>query len=201
MSTFDSLAMTDYNEDYKLLFIIADGIIKGEGNSQTTPEIILSMLERDPNWPEAVSFPYLAVAEGSKQLNYAKVYVAWYNHKGRSVPTILIVKVGAPSEASSAKPGNRGKRDSQIMLMRFLERITFNERLCPFEYDLFQKMHYLMGVTPDNFEIVLMVDADTKVAPDSLARMVACMVRDPLVMGLCGETRISNKCATYVILI
>jgi chitin synthase len=190
--------MTDYNEDFKLLFIVADGLIKGSGNTETTPDIILSMLERDPNWPEPVAFPYTAVAEGSKLLNYAVVYVAWYNHKGRSIPTILIVKTGAPSEANSAKPGNRGKRDSQIMLMRFLERVTFNERMNPFEYDLFQKMHYLMGVTPDHFEIVLMVDADTKVAPDSLARMVACMARDPTVMGLCGETRIGNKSDTYV---
>ncbi|KAI8914282.1 chitin synthase-domain-containing protein [Gorgonomyces haynaldii] len=197
-NTFDSLAMTDYNEDFKLLFIVADGIIKGSGNTETTPDIILSLLERDENWPEPMAFSYQAVGEGSKALNYAKVYVAWYNHQGRSVPAILIVKVGAPSEANAAKPGNRGKRDSQIMLMRFLERVTFNERLCPFEYDLFQKMHYLMGVTPDHFEIVLMVDADTKVAPDSLARMVACMARDPLVMGLCGETRIANKSDSYI---
>lgn len=197
-TTFNSLAMTDYNEDFKLLFIVADGIITGSGNSETTPDIVLSMLEQDPNWPAPIPFMYMAVGEGSKQLNYARVHVAWYNHNGRSVPTILIVKTGTPEEASGAKPGNRGKRDSQIMLMRFLERITFNERLCPFEYDLFQKMHYLMGVTPDHFEIVLMVDADTKVAPDSVARMVACMKRDPLVMGLCGETRIGNKTDSYV---
>ena len=197
-STFDSLALTDYNEDYKLLFVVADGIVTGANNSNTTPEIILSMLERDPNWPDPIAFPYVAVASGSRQLNYAKVYVAWYNHKGRSVPTILVVKTGNPGEINSPKPGNRGKRDSQIILMRFFEHVTFNERLSPLEYDLFQKIHYLMGVTPDKFEIVLMVDADTKVASDSLARMVACMVRDPLVMGLCGETRIANKSESYV---
>ncbi|KAI8914281.1 chitin synthase 1 [Gorgonomyces haynaldii] len=197
-NTFESLAMTDYNEDFKVLFVVADGLVKGSGNTRTTPEICLSLLELDPNWPEPEPFAYQAVASGSKALNYAKVYVAWFNHQGRSVPTILVVKVGAPSEATAAKPGNRGKRDSQIMLMRFLERITVQERMCPFEYDLFQKFHYLMGVTPDHFEIVLMVDADTKVAPDSLARMAAVMASDPLVMGLCGETRIANKSDSYI---
>lgn len=63
---------------------------------------------------------------------------------------------------------------------------------------MFLKMNYLMGIPPDCFEIVLMVDADTKVAPDSLARMVASMVRDPSVMGLCGETRIANKHDSWV---
>jgi chitin synthase len=194
--TFDSLANTEYNEDFKMLLIIADGMITGAGNGKSTPELILDMLELDPNWEEPEALSYLAVAEGSKQLNMAKVYVGWYNLDEKSVPTILIVKCGSPNETS--KPGNRGKRDSQMIMMRFLERITFNHRLCPLEYELFQKIHYLMGVTPDLFQIVLMVDADTKVAPDSLARMVACMVRDPDVMGLCGETRIGNKNDSWV---
>jgi chitin synthase len=47
-------------------------------------------------------------------------------------------------------------------------------------------------------EIVLMVDADTKIAPDSLGRMVNAMRRDPSVMGLCGETRIANKRDSWV---
>jgi chitin synthase len=194
--TFDSLANTEYNEDYKVLLIIADGKITGAGNSKSTPELILDMIELDPNWENPEALSYLAVAEGSKQHNMAKVYVGWYNVGDKSVPTVLIVKCGCPHETT--KPGNRGKRDSQMILMRFLERITFNHRLCPLEYDLFQKMHYLMGVTPDFFQIVLMVDADTKVAPDSLARMVACMLRDPSVMGLCGETRIGNKNDSWV---
>lgn len=194
--TFDALAETDYNEDFKLLLIIADGIIKGHGNDKSTPDLILDLLEIDTNWLEPEALSYLAVADGAKQHNKAKVYAAWYNHQGRSVPTILIVKTGLASETQ--KPGNRGKRDSQMILMRFLERITFNQRLCPLEYDLFLKMNYLMGTPPDFFEIVLMVDADTKVAADSLARMVACMVSDPTIMGMCGETRIGNKYDSWV---
>jgi len=42
------------------------------------------------------------------------------------------------------------------------------------------------------------VDADTKVYPDSLARMIACMSRDPYIMGLCGETKIANKGDSWV---
>eukprot|EP00842_Homolaphlyctis_polyrhiza_P005991 jgi/Hompol1/6393/HPOL_004969-RA len=198
-TTFDSLALTDYSEDNKVLFIVADGLIKGSGNSDTTPQLIINMLELDGNWsqdPEALS--YVAVGEGARAHNMAKVYVGWYSHLDRVIPTILIVKCGTESEATAAKPGNRGKRDSQMILMKFLQHVTLDEPMTPLEYDLFQKLHYLMGVTPDVFEIVLMVDADTKVAPDSLARMVACMVRDPRVMGLCGETRIANKTESWV---
>ncbi len=127
-----------------------------------------------------------------------KTYSTNLTIQGRSVPTILIVKTGTDDEASTPKPGNRGKRDSQMILMRFLQKVNFNERMCPLEYELFQKIHYLMGVPPDRFEIVLMVDADTQVASDSLARMVACMSDDPKLMGLCGETRIANKSESWV---
>ena len=74
----------------------------------------------------------------------------------------------------------------------------FDEPMTPLEYDLFTKISKLMRVTPDRFEIVLTVDADTHIEPDSLSRMVAVMVRDPLVMGLCGETRIMNKSESWV---
>lgn len=107
--------------------------------------------------------------------------------------------------------------------MDFLSKLMFDEGLTPHQFDLFTKWSHIMTtingntkrVTPDNFEIILMVDgrckmsrncshlshplchpnnaADTKVMPDSLSRMVAVMQRDPTVMGLCGETRISNK--------
>lgn len=111
---------------------------------------------------------------------------------------ILIVKCGNPDEQGKPKPGNRGKRDSQLILMNFFSRVTYNDRMTPLDYDLFQKITYLMGVTPDYFELVLMVDADTKVYSSSLRLLVNCMVNDNLIMGLCGETKIANKRDSWV---
>jgi cellulose synthase/poly-beta-1,6-N-acetylglucosamine synthase-like glycosyltransferase len=39
---------------------------------------------------------------------------------------------------------------------------------------------------------------DAQVFPDSLTRMVSCMVHDEEIMGLCGETKIANKAETFV---
>jgi chitin synthase len=58
---------------------------------------------------------------------------------------------------SDKKPGNRGKRDSQLILMNFFSRVTYNDRMTPLDYDLFRKTQVLMGVTPDYFEVCLMV--------------------------------------------
>ncbi|KAG0171061.1 hypothetical protein DFQ28_010565 [Apophysomyces sp. BC1034] len=198
-ATVESLSVTDYPDDRKLLFLIADGIITGSGETMSTPDMCLSLVTFDN---EAMKNPepkaYLAVANGAKQYNCAKVYAGHYVCKGHKVPMILVIKCGNPDEQDKPKAGNRGKRDSQLILMNFFSRVTYNDRMSPLDYELFQKVHYLMGVTPDYFEIVLMVDADTKVYPSSVRLLVNCMVNDNLIMGLCGETKIANKRDSWV---
>lgn len=78
---------------------------------------------------------------------------------GHRTPTIIVVKCGMPQEANEKKPGNRGKRDSQLILMNFFLRVTYNDRMTPLDFDLFRKIWTLMGVTPDYFEVVLMVSS------------------------------------------
>jgi chitin synthase len=50
-------------------------------------------------------YSYIAVASGAKQHNMGKVYCGHFVHKGRRVPTVVVVKCGTPAEASEKKPG------------------------------------------------------------------------------------------------
>ncbi|GBE77344.1 Chitin synthase 3 [Sparassis crispa] len=206
-TTLDSLATTDYPNSHKIILIIADGNVKGAGNTMTTPEICLTMMKEcivPPNEVEPHS--YVAIADGHKRHNMAKVYAGYYDYddatversKQQRVPVVLVAKCGNPLEANDAKPGNRGKRDSQIVLMGFLQKVMFDERMTTFEYEFFNSIWRVTGISPDRYELVLCVDADTKVFPDSLSRMVSCMVHDYEIMGLCGETKIANKAETWV---
>ena len=111
---------------------------------------------------------------------------------------VVVAKVGNSLEANDPKPGNRGKRDSQIMLMAFLQKVMFDERMTKFEYEFFNSVWRVTGLSSDRYELVFCVDADTKVFPDSLTRMVSCMVVDVEIMGLCGETKIANKADNFV---
>ncbi|CAG8538570.1 9375_t:CDS:2 [Funneliformis mosseae] len=196
--TCESMAATDYPDDRKLLFLICDGIIIGSGNDKSTPDICIDLMEVEPEFENPQPQSYVAVAAGSKQHNMAKVYAGFFRWKDRRIPMVTVVKCGGPEEQGKPKPGNRGKRDSQLILMNFFSRVTYNDRMCALDYDLFRKIHHLMGVTPDFFEIVLMVDADTKVYPNSLRLLINCMCNDPLIMGLCGETKIANKRDSWV---
>ncbi|KAG9293777.1 hypothetical protein G9A89_019114 [Geosiphon pyriformis] len=201
-TTLDSLAGTDYSDEHKLLFVIADGDITGSDNDRSTPQICKDLLEPQfPELDEPEFVSYSAIGDGKKQHNMAQVYTGYYNVNNHRVPMCLIIKSGTPEERKGAKAGNRGKRDSQLILMSWLSHVYFNERMSRLEFDLFQKVRGLTGVTPDKYEMVLMVDADTLVKPDSVSHMVAAMERDPKVMGLCGETKIANKTASWVSMI
>jgi chitin synthase len=85
--------------------------------------------------------------------------------------------------------------------MSFVQKVMFDERMTAFEYEFFNSLWRVTGVSPDRYETVLMIDADTKAFPDSISRMNACMVHDPEIMGLCGETKIANKAETWVTMI
>src|ERR1700761_1304561 len=142
--------------------------------------------------PEDVqAFSYVAVASGSKRHNMAKIYSGFYDYgddshiavdKQQRVPMMVVVKCGTPDEEKKSKPGNRGKRDSQIILMSFLQKVMFDERMTELEFEIFNGLLKITGMSPDFYEMVLMVDADTKVFPDSLTNMVGPMVRDPEIM-------------------
>ncbi|KAH8922053.1 glycosyltransferase family 2 protein [Atractiella rhizophila] len=209
-TTLDSLATTDFPNSHKLILVICDGMVKGSGNKMTTPEIVLTMMKEFvvPK-DEVEAHSYVAIADGHKKHNMAKVYAGFYDYdngtvernKQQRVPIVLVAKCGNPLEAHEAKPGNRGKRDSQVLLMTFLQRVMFDERMTRFEYEFFNSIWRCTGVSPDHYQLILMVDADTKVFPDSLTRMVACMVKDVEIMGLCGETKIANKTETWVTMI
>ncbi|KAL5523985.1 CHS1_2 [Sanghuangporus baumii] len=198
-TTLDSISRTNYADERKLLFVVADGMITGAGEKRSTPDICVSLLDADPRFGDPMPMSYIAVGSGKKRENRAMVYAGHYTVAGRRTPAIVVVKCGTEQEAQTdKKPGNRGKRDSQLILMNFFSRVTYNDRMSPLDFDLFRKVHILMGVTPDYFEVCLMVDADTKVYPESLKALVNCMHHDPLIMGVCGETRIANKRQSWV---
>ncbi|ORX53443.1 hypothetical protein BCR36DRAFT_582263 [Piromyces finnis] len=196
--TIDSLAYLEYDDKRKLIFIISDGMIIGSGNDRPTPRIVLDHMGIDPEIdPEALW--YDSVGTGTNQVNMAKVYSGLYEYEGHPVPFIVVVKVGTYRETS--RPGNRGKRDSQMILMRYLHNVHHNYPMTPLELELYHQMKNVIGVDPSFYEYILMVDADTVVMQDSLNMLISSMVRDSKIMGICGETRLANEKESWVTMI
>lgn len=218
-NTLDSLCKQVYGYDHKLIIVISDGEITGSGNDMSTPDTVLDLSDVDRN-VEPKS--YVSLTHGSKRYNRAKVYAGYYHvkevvHKtsrgwfgmrreeGTEEKTyktriLIINKCGNPTE--TFKAGNRGKRDSQVILMSFFSKLIYGDRMSELDFEIYRKMKLLMPhIEPEDFECILMVDADTIVRPDALERMVEVFESDPKVIGICGETMILNKFESWVTMI
>ena len=194
----DSAARMKYDDKRKLLVIVCDGMIIGQGNDRPTPRIVLDILGVNETVdPEPLSFESLG--EGMKQHNMGKVYSGLYEVQGHIVPFMVVVKIGKPSEVS--RPGNRGKRDSQMVIMRFLNRVHYNYPMSPLELEMHHQIRNIIGVNPTFYEFMLQIDADTVVAPDSASRMVAAFLHDTRLIGICGETALSNAKSSFTTMI
>jgi chitin synthase len=194
----DSAARMRYDDKRKLIVVICDGMIIGQGNDRPTPRIVLDILGVSETVdPEPLSFESLG--EGMKQHNMGKVYSGLYEVQGHIVPFLVVVKIGKPSEVS--RPGNRGKRDSQMLLMRFLNRVHYNLPMNPLELEMHHHIRNIIGVNPTFYEFLFQIDADTVVAQDSATRMVAAFLNDSKLIGLCGETALTNAKASIVTMI
>jgi chitin synthase len=188
----DSLTALQYDNKRKLIFVICDGMIVGGGNDRPTPKIVLDILGVDPKM-DPPALPCKSLGQGSEQLNYGKVYSGLYEYEGNVVPYIVVVKVGKESEQRKSKPGNRGKRDTQVLLMQFLNRVHHRSPMSPLELEMFHQINNVIGVDPELYEYCLMVDADTTVREDSLNRLVAACAADAKIAGICGETSLQNE--------
>lgn len=194
----DSCARMKYDDKRKLIVIICDGMIIGKGNDRPTPRIVLDILGVSENVePESLSFQSLG--EGNKQHNMGKVYSGLYEVQGHIVPFMVVVKIGKPSEVS--RPGNRGKRDSQMIMMRFLNRVHYNLPMSPLELEMYHQIRNIIGVNPTFYEFMLQIDADTVVAPDSASRMVSAFLDDTRLIGACGETALTNAKSSFITMI
>ena len=72
---------------------------------------------------------------------------------------VVVVKVGKPTETN--KPGNRGKRDSQVLLLQYLNRVHFDAPMSPLELEIYHQMRNVIGIDPTFYEYIFQVDADT----------------------------------------
>lgn len=194
----DSLTRTKYDDKRKLLVVICDGMIVGAGNEKPTPRIVLDILGH----PEDVDPPALSMeslGEGDEQHNYGKIYTGLYEIGGHIVPYMVVVKVGKSSE--TYRPGNRGKRDSQMLLMRFLNRVHYNSPMSPLELEMYHQIQNVIGVSPNYYSYLMQVDADTVVSPESLSQLMGRMVRDTKIQAVCGETELSNSRESLITMI
>jgi chitin synthase len=107
--TCDSLALTDYSDNRKLLFIVADGMVTGSGETVSTPDICVGLLEADERFGNPMPMGYVAVGGGKLKENRAMVYAGHYGSYSflshASVMNVMLIAIPtfiAPPSPNSA---------------------------------------------------------------------------------------------------
>jgi chitin synthase len=199
--TLDSVIHTSYPEENKLVCVVADGVITGSGEKYSTPEICARILGFEMN-DDDETHHYRSL--GRRRDNYASVYAGVYEKEVQEVELslkyVVVVKRGGPEEQSSGRPGNRGKRDSQLVLAGMFNRIHYNRE--PSELDMaLVKALFSLGMPAKDIEYLMTIDADTRVHVDSMSHMVYSMEQDKKILACCGETQVDNKAQSWVTMI
>ena len=85
-TTLDSLATTDYPNSHKLIMVVCDGMVRGSGSKQYTPDICLGMMRELVEPPDEIqAHSYVSIADGHKRHNMAKVYAGFYAYDPETV--------------------------------------------------------------------------------------------------------------------
>lgn len=192
--TIHSIVDSKYSDKKKLLFVVVDGVIKGKGNDKTTAEITLNIFGRSLT-EETTDCKYKCVHE-VENYNKARVFSGYHESNKHKVPYIVVIKTGLKSEEKSSRKGNRGKRDSQMILLGLLNRYYYGKQTNQL-YDKILQSLKDNELDIENYEFFQSVDADTFLRPDALKHLVYRM-KDDNIYGVCGETLISNKTDSFV---
>lgn len=196
--TIKSVLETSYHQDNKVLVVIADGVITGKGEQMSTPDYLAKILKFDINAATDPAYRYESI--GASGSNLARVYHGTYTSEERSLKYIVVVKVGEEGEQASGKPGNRGKRDSQLIVTGFFNRVLYQREFSPLDLALYRAFVSL-NFNAHKFKFLMTIDADTRVDTDSISHMVFNMRKNDNVLALCGETKVDNRMASWISMI
>ena len=134
---------------------------------------------------------------GATGENRASVYSGVYTAGQKSLKYMVIIKRGTPEEKDSPRPGNRGKRDSQLILMGMLNRLHMDRRPCELDEAMVKALNGL-EIPPTEIEYLMAIDADTRVSKLSISYMHRYLQANNQILACCGETKVDNKTASWV---
>lgn len=182
--TLESALQANSPSDRRVLVVVCDGQVRSHGSShELNYEIVLRLLGHESSAPPQ---PHAYTAH-SGSTNTAQLYSGV---AANNTPFIVVAKMGTLDEHSHI--GNRGKRDSHALLLKFLYKLMGDAPMTRFEYELYQHFTMRLGIEPRDFLYALTLDADTSMSVDTLPRLMHAMQLDSYLCVAQANTLIAN---------
>lgn len=185
-STLDSISKLDYCMDNILLLIVVDGIINVPG---TEENIDYTLLHRVLNNNNYIQHGLSNNEPITYKDNTLKIFNGVYNQINYST----IIKCGGNNESNPNKIGNRGKKDSALIIYESLlykdsNILTYNQIIDSIENGLEHKGQYVK-----DYDYILIIDCDTDIESKGLNLLLTHIKNDKTCIAVCGQTIVKNK--------
>lgn len=195
--TIESCVQSSYEKKRKLLFIVADGMVAADGQKPTYKILLEDIFNHSAELEGGIdskAHSYASFDEHGASENRALCCTGHY----RGVPYIILVKVGREDEKDRPKPGNRGKRDSQLMTYNFFHYVNYRKLWNPLFEDLEFKMRTCLNLDARDAMYMLAIDCDTAVDRTGISYLIHQLQKKPKLLGVCGYTGVSNHMSSFV---
>jgi cellulose synthase/poly-beta-1,6-N-acetylglucosamine synthase-like glycosyltransferase len=195
--TIESCVQSSYDRKRKLLFIVADGMVAAEGQKPTYRILLEDIFDHSPDLEIGIqnqAHSYTSFDSHGASTNRAFCCTGHY----RGVPYVIMVKVGRDEEQASPKPGNRGKRDSQLLAYNFFHYVNYRRFWNPLFENLEFQMRICLNLDARDAMYMLAIDCDTAVDRTGISYLVDRLQNNPSLLGVCGYTGVSNHMSSFV---
>ncbi|OAL55923.1 hypothetical protein IQ07DRAFT_627940 [Pyrenochaeta sp. DS3sAY3a] len=195
--TIESCVASSYEKKRKLLFIVADGLVAAKGEKPTYRILLEDIFDHSEDLEVGLdnqAHAYTSFDSHGASENQGFCATGFY----RGVPYVVVVKVGADSEKDSPKPGNRGKRDSQLLAYNFFHYVNYRRFWSPLFETIEFKMRICLNMDARDAMYMLAIDCDTVVDRTGISYLVDKLQKDPKLLGVCGYTGVSNHMSSFV---
>lgn len=220
-STIDSVCNLNYNLENILLLIVVDGIVKNSTDNETTTDFtLLNEVLDNYKYKEDCNNNRLYVNLIQYKDNCLKIYNGIYN----SVNYSVILKCGNATEVESgtSKRGNRGKKDSALIIYETIhymskeiiercsedyldEYMESKEENIENSYSLITKKiqdgivyksHHIM-----EYNHMLIIDCDTDVHKNGLIMLLNYLHNNKKCIAVCGQTIVKNNSENFITIV
>ncbi|KAH7095387.1 chitin synthase-domain-containing protein [Paraphoma chrysanthemicola] len=195
--TIESCVQSSYEKKRKLLFIVADGLVAAAGEKPTYRILLEDIFKHSDDLEIGIdnkAHTYLSFDTDGAADNQAFTALGHY----RGVPYVIVIKTGREDERDAPKPGNRGKRDSQLLAYNFFHYVNYRKGWNPLFENLEFKMRTSLNLDAREAMYMLAIDCDTAVDRTGISYLVDKLQKKPKLLGVCGYTGVSNHMSSFV---
>ena len=195
--TIESCVQSSYEKKRKLLFIVADGTVAAADQKPTYRILLDDIFDHSADLEVGIenqAHSYTSYDGDCASENRAFTCTGHY----RGVPYVIVIKIGRDDEQDSLKPGNRGKRDSQLVAYNFFHYVNYRRFWNPLFENLEFQMRTCLKTDARDAMYMLAIDCDTEVDRSGISYLVDRLQKDHKLVGVCGYTGVGNGMSSFV---